>query len=301
MLALPDAAVAPNLDGRELADLWRGIALGGPGTALPSVPVAQMVGATAAFDVFRVLTGAMIGERGRDPGAGRGNVGIRPGTVVAAPGGAVCHGEVRRPPPGPTSLELATVDPAAVGEEELHERLQNLVREHGGIVAEFDDHGLDQAPLKVARCRSAARTLVAFDPQTVLQARRVALLLRAAALYVDELADLRTALAGAAGPGRPAHRGQPAGHRVRTADVGRVPAPAGHRPRVGHSALYCRRRRSHLMSGLNSGAAYEPTSAGLGAGVTIAEADENGLLSALAYQGCQDAAAGAPVLGHRPG
>ncbi|MFD0599544.1 TOMM precursor leader peptide-binding protein [Catellatospora coxensis] len=156
-----------NAEAGDLARMWQAIATAPgdgdghrSGQRLPSASVAQIVGSAAAFDVFRLLTEALIGESA-------GAVLVQDVDTLEStrerllphPECGWCHGDGPPAAAGPAPEDLVErADGGPMSEEEIHERQLTLVRKHVGIVTAFTDHGLTQSPLKVARCRLGVRT-----------------------------------------------------------------------------------------------------------------------------------------------
>lgn len=287
-----------NCDPRDAAALWRELALPGlaPAGAEPGPQLSAMIGNLLAFDLFRLTTDSLRAET--DTGVlvqDIATLAARRERLWPHPLCPSCADlQPYAEPPAVTRTALAdavTTEFEPIDKLELGDLLDDvgeLVGEHLGVVAAFDDAVLDQSPMKVSRVRLGSRLITAFDLHYVPVARRTAL--RAAALvYVGELAALRdetTDRAAAVAPeeltlwsGLPLGAGasQPwlDARSVVTGD--RVPVPA--------AAVY-------PFSRYNSGQWFEATGAGDGAGATLVEAVRAGLGSALSYQALRDAAAG---------
>ncbi|MBM0279032.1 TOMM precursor leader peptide-binding protein, partial [Micromonospora tarensis] len=158
------AAAAPA---DTAADFWRHLAVGvGPDVPAPLPEVtARMLGNAAAFELFRVLTGAMAAdsadavlllrrstlESAREP-------------VLPHPACPVCRG-----------VDVAGPEQPGGSDDETYQRAQSLVSPNAGVFTRFVDDPLEQAPLKTARLRlpgpGGPREVTAFDVHTVQTAR----------------------------------------------------------------------------------------------------------------------------------
>ncbi len=280
-----------NSEPADMAQLWRDIATGGhTSPQLPSATVAQIVGNAIAFDVFRLLTGALIGESaGAVLVQDMDTIESTRERLLPHPACPQCHGDGPQAAVGPYPDE-ASFDPASQTPQELHERMLTLVREHVGIVRDFTDRALPQSPLKVARCRAgASRELVAFDIEMLLNAREA--VLRAAVLsYVDEIGDLRRALPASEVPGDlkvgPAQLRLSAG--VPAADGPYLPAS----DLLSQQSFWVPAAAVYPFGQANPAGAFEPTVAGRAAALMVEQADEAGLLSALCFEGLRGAVSG---------
>ncbi|MGW3602779.1 TOMM precursor leader peptide-binding protein [Micromonospora sp. NPDC005161] len=162
LTAAADAAVA--------AEFWRQLAVG-PGADAPApLPevTARMVGNAAAFELFRVLTGALA------PDTADGVLLLDRSTLEAARERVLPH------PACPVCRDVDVPEPAGAGssDDETYQRAQALVSPNAGVFTRFVDDPLEQAPLKTARLRlpgrRGPREVTAFDVHTVLSARLAA-------------------------------------------------------------------------------------------------------------------------------
>ncbi|AEB45331.1 TOMM precursor leader peptide-binding protein [Micromonospora maris] len=263
------------------ARFWRQLAVSvGAPAVLPEV-TGRMVGNAAAFELFRVLTGALPAD------TATGVLLLDTTTlestrerVLPHPACPVCrHVEVPTPPA-----------PADSDDETTYQRAEVLVAPNAGVFTRFVDDPLEQAPLKTARLRlpgrSGPREVTAFDVHTVMGARLAAYrtaIRDHAGRYADpsgtlitSAAELRergadpvswTELDTAAGapPDDPRRRWLPA-RVLGGADEVWVPAALA-LPTGGHDT---------------EGWA-EPTVAGAAVGATLDEVIDRGLADALAY------------------
>lgn len=159
------ASAAPAVAART----WRHLALGAVGADLDQadeVP-ARMLGNAAAFEVFRVLTGAL------PPDASASVVLLDLDTLESTRERVLRHPEcpVCRHVPAVAGQPL----PAPTTDEEAYQRAEILVSPNTGVFTRFVDDPLEQAPLKTARLRvptdAGPRDITTFDVGTVLGAR----------------------------------------------------------------------------------------------------------------------------------
>lgn len=159
------ASAAPAVASRA----WRHLALGEVGgdvDPIDEVP-ARMLGNAAAFEVFRVLTGAM------PPDASASVVLLDLDTLESTRETVLRHPEcpVCRQVPDTPGTPL----PPATSDEETYQRAEILVSPNTGVFTRFVDDPLEQSPLKTARLRvptdAGPREITTFDVGTVLGAR----------------------------------------------------------------------------------------------------------------------------------
>ncbi|SCL19430.1 bacteriocin biosynthesis cyclodehydratase domain-containing protein [Micromonospora pallida] len=150
------------------AEFWRRLAVGPDGgepAALPQV-TARTLGNAAAFELFRVRTGALA------PDTGTSVLLLDQSTLESSRERVLPH------PACPVCRDVevpeATED-AAADEDETYQRAGVLVSDHAGVFTRFVDDPLEQSPLKTARLRvpgrRGPRELTTFDVHTVLGAR----------------------------------------------------------------------------------------------------------------------------------
>ncbi|MFF5180741.1 TOMM precursor leader peptide-binding protein [Micromonospora sp. NPDC000316] len=160
-------AGAPAVDA---AEFWRHLAVGaGPEVPAPLPEVtARMLGNAAAFEVFRVLTGALAAD------TADGVLLLQLSTLVSTRERVLPH------PACPVCRDVdvpAAAEPAG-SEDETYQRAQVLVSPNAGVFTQFVDDPLEQAPLKTARLllpgRRGPREVTAFDVHTVMSARLAA-------------------------------------------------------------------------------------------------------------------------------
>ncbi|MEV1329448.1 TOMM precursor leader peptide-binding protein [Micromonospora costi] len=164
-LRLTDAA-----DPAMAAAFWRQLAVGAASdtpTPLPEI-TARMIGNAAAFELFRVLTGALAADTaGGVLVLDRSTLESAREPVLPHPACPVCRG-----------VEVTAPATDSASEEETYQRAQVLVSAHAGVFTRFVDDPLEQAPLKTARLRlpgpRGPRELTAFDVHTVMRARLAA-------------------------------------------------------------------------------------------------------------------------------
>ncbi|MEV6813978.1 TOMM precursor leader peptide-binding protein [Micromonospora sp. NPDC051296] len=152
------------------AEFWRQLALGaaaGEPGSLPEV-TGRMLGNAAAFELFRVLTGALA------PDTAAGVLLLDASTlestrerVLPHPGCPVCR-----------HVEVPGTEPSDGSDDGTYQRAEVLVAPNAGVFTRFVDDPLEQAPLKTARLRLPSRRgpreVSAFDVHTVMGARLAA-------------------------------------------------------------------------------------------------------------------------------
>lgn len=154
----------------EAADFWRHLAVGaGPDVPAPLPEVtARMLGNAAAFDLFRVLTGALAPDTGDSVLLlDRSTLESTRERVLPHPACPVCR-----------AVDVPSSTRPADSEDETYQRAQALVSPNAGVFTRFVDDPLEQAPLKTARLRlpgrRGPREITAFDVHTVMSARLAA-------------------------------------------------------------------------------------------------------------------------------
>ncbi|MFI6266582.1 TOMM precursor leader peptide-binding protein [Micromonospora sp. NPDC051006] len=181
-------------DPAAAAEFWRQLAVGaGPDETAPLPEVtARMLGNAAAFELFRVLTGALGPDTAdRVLLLDRSTLEAVREPVLPHPACPVCRNVELPAPAGP-----------AGSEDETYQRAQALVSPNAGVFTRFVDDPLEQAPLKTARLRlpgrRGPRELTAFDVHTVMSARLAAYRVAVrehAARYADPDAGVRATAA----------------------------------------------------------------------------------------------------------
>lgn len=298
-------------DAAAAADVWSRLAAGvhRPEAVLGG-PHAAMVGNLLAYEAFRVVTGvipadtegAVIVQRldsldavtepllphPRCPHHG----GAEPANLAPP---------LRRITPGePEFTELSEADDGDEAQQRLYEAAERLVRPNVGVFTAFDDDQYTQLPLKVARLRvplghRQSRAVVAFDVHHLAGARWSALL-AAAELHAEHVVVLpvRARSAGAEGPAVAPARLAIASGAVNGADQ------VAHWTRAVSllSGAVCDVPAAAVQSfgPLNRAGMCVATSAGSGAGGSIAEALGAGLLSALTYDALDRAMRGSEAV-----
>jgi hypothetical protein len=306
-----------NVDGDEAAALWRQVSLpdGFPAVGEPAGSVAAMLGNLLGYEVFRLTTGALAPEsRGSVVVQNVESLDVLTETLLPHPGCPFCtpqdelDGPARlRALPAEELRELApdgTVDldasPAEADAEaealvaELNERMV-LFGRYAGVFTAYSDERWTQLPLKVSTVRfspadGGPREIAAFDVHHVAAARRRAMH-AAAAVYAESARAVADA---------------PAGDSISIVGAARLSTASG----VGDS-----RTDGHAFVAAASLATREPclvpsaavypfgpengaglfarSRAGAGAGATLVEAVQQGLLSALSYSALIRATRGA--------
>ena len=296
------------------ADVWSRLVVPATDDASPlSGPHAAALGNLLAYEAFRVITGTMPAET--------------EGTVIvqrldsldavveklsAHPACPYCQVGTADDAADPIERAVPATPPVTVVQDEtdaddslrrLMETANRLVYPNVGVFTRFDDDQFTQLPLKVTRLRfplghRERRAVTTFDTHHLVGARWSALL-AAAELYVEQVVPL---------PGLVhAPQGQSVVEPSRLAIGSGVPVAAGD---VAHWV-----RATSLLSGdgfVVPAAAVRPfgaynaagmcvaTSAGAGAGSTVAEALGVGLASVLAYDALNRATRGSEVFAVDP-
>jgi bacteriocin biosynthesis cyclodehydratase domain-containing protein len=286
--------MSANSEPAAIADLWRDASLGTlPGAASgPPPAVEQMIGNTLAFEAFRYCTGALTAETddaivvqdldtlesARD-------------TLLPHPCCPVCDSSQDEAIEATACLRAEGEE---LSEEETLRRQAALFGRYGGVFREYADFEITQTPVKVGsitlgpagRIVTGTRTIAAFDLHSVFAARIRAFAV-AATVYVDEVMTAPGAVAAvAAGPaGNGAEAAVAPGELATWSGLpdpgpGDLWVPARS---LAHGALrYLPAAAVYPYAPVNQALVFEPTSAGAGCGVTVAEAVRQGLMSALA-------------------
>ena len=290
------------------ADVWSELVVP-PGTgSAPSRALAAMLGNLLAYEVFRLVTGALPAETdGRVIIQDLDSMGSSTETLLAHPRCPFCPGAATAAEAldavEPRSPETATVADADQADEMFDELLRRslLVQPSMGVFTAFDDDEITQLPLKASRIRlglghAGRRTIAAFDVHHVVGARLSAVY-RAAEAYAEHLGPLA---AGARAQDAGLPRIQPADLAIASGTGAGAGADAG--PDSTGTAGWV--RATSLLStakflvpaaavagfgAANRDGRCLATSAGSGAGRSAAEALGRGLATALA----QDALRGA--------
>ena len=185
------------------ADVWSELVVPANGSAAaPSRPLAAMLGNLLAYEVFRLVTGALPAEtEGHVIVQDLDSMDCATEALLAHPRCPFCGDAAREaaaeaePLDGivPRSPVTATVADADQGEEMLDELVRHslLVRPTMGVFTEFQDDTVTQLPLKVGRVRlgighAERRVITAFDVHHVVGARLSALC-RAAEVYAEHV------------------------------------------------------------------------------------------------------------------
>jgi bacteriocin biosynthesis cyclodehydratase domain-containing protein len=298
----------------------------------PSQPVAAMIGNMLGYEVFRLRTGCLAAETdgavvvqdlstldvsretllahplcpscgdgqsgGDDPARGDGPTGGGPVGVPPGPGERVTAAVAEHRPVTPESG-----DETAAQFERMQRHL-TLVGTHVGVFTAFDDSAIDQSPLKVGRVRIGSadrarpqpRTVAAFDLHNVLRARSRAV--HAAALvYTGQAVNTRGARVASRRQLIATDHGPVAHHTLTTwtglpADDDRVEPWLPAVSLLSQEVRLVPAAAVYPFAGVNRDRLAEPSTAGAGAGPTVAEAIGEGLLSALAYAALRDAVCG---------
>jgi bacteriocin biosynthesis cyclodehydratase domain-containing protein len=296
---------AANDETGAAADVWSRLLM--PATDQPSAlsaPYAATLGNLLAYEAFRVLTGTMpadtegkvIVQRLDSLDAVAEKLSPHPACPYCQADGAEWLDRVL--PAEPAMTEAADADDADASQLRLLETAGRLVSPNVGVFTAFDDEQYTQIPVKVSRLRFALGpgkrgAVTAFDTHHVIAARWSALF-AAAERYADQVAPLlglvRTP------PGRPVvgpdRLAIGSGSATGVDDIGSwVQATSlltGDRFAVPAAAV-------RPFSAYNADGHFVVTSAGAGAGHTLAEALGAGLASALAYDALNRALRGGDV------
>ncbi|MGW4696697.1 TOMM precursor leader peptide-binding protein [Kitasatospora cineracea] len=301
----------------DAADLWSVLAPSAPltpGDREPTGPLAAMLGNLLGYEVFRLVTGALqaetdgrllvqdldsldvIGEpllpHPRCPRCGEGRTGAAEGT-----GAAVAAAELAgtAAEPAVTVAELAAAQEAGrrtPGEDDSEAALAALdaravlVGPYAGVFAEYADDTWQQTPLKLGTVRlhtatGRRRDITAADVHHVAGARLRALY-RAAEVYVEHVVPPRV-VGGEEGSGTAVRVRPEALSTASGLPAGAVRAwsPATSLLTGGQALVPTAALRT--FGPHNRDRAFEATSAGTGAGGTLAEATVRGLRTALGY------------------
>ncbi|MBB6350127.1 bacteriocin biosynthesis cyclodehydratase domain-containing protein [Nonomuraea muscovyensis] len=188
----------PSLGPGALAGLWRSVASGtAPATVAPlDAGTAGMVGSEVAFELFRHLTHCLVAET-------EGSVLVQDRLTLEAvrerlsphPACPACAGLPVRTAGDRAPERAEIVRPPKQSGAQPYERQFELVARHVGVIMEFPDDRLEQAPVKVARARFAgaagrpgeAVEVTDFDLHSQLDAR-TRVLHRGLIGYVDAVA-----------------------------------------------------------------------------------------------------------------
>lgn len=287
-------------------DLWSRAAL--PGTdqppLVPSRPLAAMLGNLLGYEVFRLRTGALPAETdGRIVVQELDSMDVTTERVLPHPrcpfcaGGSADAAVERVEPAEPAPHRAPRTDATAEDEERLLRALRDrsvLVGAVAGVFTGFDDDALTQSPLKATLLRfglgaQPPRTLAAFDPHTVLDARLRALR-EAAVIYTDRVVPLRAVVRDGGLPRVSPHRLVTAGgtHGPDAPVSGWVVTASlltGERAMVPAGAV-------GTYSRYNDDRVWLPGAPGTGAGATVDEAVYRGLLAVIAHEAVDQALRG---------
>jgi bacteriocin biosynthesis cyclodehydratase domain-containing protein len=306
-----------NGDPAAAADLWAGLAPGGPRTAGDGAgtvrgPLAAMVGNLLGYEVFRLTTGALPAETENQliiQDLDSLDTVAEP--LLPHPGCPVC-GALDAPADADAATDLALLgapapdsradspaeaagaaddDPARAALAELTDRAV-LVRPAAGVFREFADEAWAQTPLKVSTVslstgHGGRRDITAFDVHHVAGARLRALY-RAAEVYAEHVVPPAGPLSG---PALEAAR-----EKWAAVDPAALTVAGGLGLGAEAAAVWC--PATSLLGGAtvlvpaaalrpfgpyNRDRLAEPTSAGTGAGGSPREAAARGLLTALGH------------------
>ncbi|MFJ2957536.1 TOMM precursor leader peptide-binding protein [Streptomyces sp. NPDC087270] len=301
-----------NGDPADAADLWSGLAPGGPrdqpGAASLSGPLAAMLGNLLGYEVFRLTTGALPAEsEGRLIVQDTDSLDTVTEPLLPHPRCPACA-PLAAPPATVTDLEqldeagdaapagdlTAAVGDADAGQAALAELTDRsaLVGPTAGVFQAYADETWAQTPLKAATVRlglghGVRREISAFDVHHVAGARLRALH-RAAEVYAEHVVPPAEPLTGAALDA--------AREKWRAVDPADLATAAGLGYGAGAATAWC--AATSLLGGgtvlvpaaavrpfgpYNRDRLVEPTSAGTGAGRTPAEAAARGVLTALGH------------------
>ncbi|GAA0406982.1 hypothetical protein GCM10009541_57650 [Micromonospora gifhornensis] len=263
------------------ARFWRqlAVAVGAP-AALPEV-TGQMVGNAAAFELFRVLTGALAAD------TATGVLLLDSTTLESARERVLPHPAC----PVCRHVEVPTPEaPADIDDETTYQRAEVLVAPNAGVFTRFVDDPLEQAPLKTARLRlpgpDAPREVTAFDVHTVMGARLTAYR-TAIRDHTSRYADPSGALITCAAELR--ERGaDPVPWTELDTAAGAAPDDARRRwlpARVlgGSDEVWVPAALALPLGGHHGEGWAEPTTAGAAVAASLEEVIDRGLADALAY------------------
>lgn len=286
------------------ADVWSELVVPPDGSSAPGRALAAMLGNLLAYEVFRLVTGALPAEtEGRVIIQDLDSMGSSTETLLAHPRCPFCRGAAPTAETldavEPRSPETSAVADADQADEMFDELLRRslLVQPSMGVFTAFDDDEITQLPLKASRIslglgHAARRTIAAFDVHHVVGARLSAVY-RAAEAYAEHLGPLPT------GP-RAEDAGLP---RIRPAALAVASGTGADSDSTGAADWV---RATSLLSAAKFlvpaaavagfGAANRDgrclaTSAGSGAGRSAAEALGRGLATALAHDALRGAMA----------
>lgn len=301
-----------NADGDAAAELWKRVSLpdSGPALGQPTGAAAAMLGNLLGYEVFKLATGALPPETaGQVVIQNLDSFDVVAETLLPHPGCPHCAAqrsaadadgtqlrELRElpaaglrdlVPDAPVAADgpAAEVDAAADAlVAELDERMVLFGRQ-AGVFTRYTDEPWTQLPLMVSTIRLALpavgrREIAAFDVHSVAGARRRALH-AAAGVYAEHV---RGGAAATPRPGLP--RVDPA--RLSIASGVGAPVEGDHLWRTAVSLLtgdplLVPTAAVYPFGPENHAAVVTPTRAGIGAGASLVEAVQQGLLSALCY------------------
>lgn len=288
-----------NVDPGAAADLWSGIAAGtaalSPDAGGPLLgPVAAMSGNLLAYEVFRIVTGALPAETDRQVLVqDLESLDVMAEPVQPHPRCRRCASLADEPaaelPDGlalPVTPTVGTAREAQELVDELNRVSTALVRPYTGVFSRFDDEALTQTPLKISRVEVALghgvrRRIAAFDVHHLAGARTRALY-AAAEAYVEHVVPLvptrtRASAVAALGPD------------VLTTGAGSGWTGEDVTAWITATSLLTKEPVAVPAAAVRPFGAYnghrlhQATAAGTGAGGTAEEAAGRGLLSALAH------------------
>lgn len=294
------------VDPPSAAQLWSAMVVPGAVAAAHPLdrPLAAMIGNLLAYEVFRLLTGALPAETaGKVLVQNIETLDVLSEPLLPHPACPYCP----QPVAGDLADLLATAsnlddvsvevhrDPSEEADAfvaELHER-SALIQPHVGVFTGYADEAWTQTPIKIgsvsyAAASGARRTIHAFDVHHVAGARRRALF-AAAVSYTGQLASCPRAsdqlpriapdrVLTATGGAEAHHERWVPVVSMLTGTAAAVPAAAVE-PFGPANRLHC----------------FEPTASGSGAAATVAGAVQQALSSALAYAAIHRALAGEAV------
>ncbi|HEY0168645.1 MAG TPA: TOMM precursor leader peptide-binding protein [Jatrophihabitans sp.] len=300
--------LAANSDPRSTADFWRGLALGGPAAAEAlddpaatggaSLIAQRMIGNALAFEVFRLRTG-QLGPQEENHAV------VQDLTILESSRDRVLpHPQC----PLPHAVPASAAEPLT--QQETLARAGVLVSPKLGLLAGWTDETVKQIPVKTGRVRlgypgslaAGSRQIAAFDTDVILDARAQAVL-AAVSTYIGRLGPLPgSGWHGEEGAGDGAeapliearsldtHSGTELPAGLRSLRSLPVTSMHGDGPRRAPAAAV------YPFSAANADLEFEPTSAGSAAGWSVAEVQERGLCTALAFRAARSAIrAGAPL------